>query len=170
MAALDFITALGRVLHDGAARDAFAADPAAYARSIALRETDVATFIRLDPADLEFQARVLLRKRYGLVREVLPRTCENLGGDAWPEFVRYGRSHAPAGTEQTTTDALGFTRHLGQARPAALCPLERKRCQFVLGRRSFALHFVRCTHSPTLQVLRRQSETRWQEWLIYLSL
>ena len=67
MAAIDFITALGRVLQDGALRDAFALDPLALARRLDLRERDQPLFLQLDPADLEFQARVLVRKRFVLV-------------------------------------------------------------------------------------------------------
>ena len=84
---IDFVTALGRVLHDGSLRDAFVADPVAFVRGLGLAEADRDRFLRLVPADLEFQARVLLRKRFVLVRDILPRTCENLGDEAWPEFA-----------------------------------------------------------------------------------
>jgi hypothetical protein len=157
LAELDFITALGRVLHNGTERDAFAANPAAYARRIGLRELDIPAFIRLPPADLEFQARIL------------PRTCETLGGEAWPEFARYARTHAPAGKDPVAKDALGYTHHLARTRPNALCPIERNRCHFVVGQHNFALHFVRRANSPGIQIMRRKTQTQWKEWIVYIA-
>ncbi len=50
---LDFVTALGRLLQSGALRDAFAADAAAVARQIGVRESERAAVERLVPAELE---------------------------------------------------------------------------------------------------------------------
>ena len=172
MVAIDFVTALGRVLHDGALRDAFAADPAAFVGSLGLEGQDRAMFLRLAPADLEFQARVLLRKRFVLVRDLLPATCENLGADAWPEFARYGRVAAHGGKTQTAEDAFGFSRHLLAHRSQALCPAELNRCRFVQERRRAAFHIARpLDHAkrPALQVLCRIGRRRWREWTIYFA-
>lgn len=169
---IDFVTAFGRVLHDGLLRDAFAADPVAFVRGLDLSEPDRARFLQLVPADLEFQARVLLRKRFVLVREVLPRTCENLGDDAWPEFSRHGRVVAPRGGAQTAEDAFGFSRHLMDCRPRALCPVEFNRCRFVRAGSRVAFHLVatpRQTRLPSLHVLFRRGPRRWREWMFSLA-
>ncbi len=171
MAAIDFITALGRVLHNGSLRDSFAADAPAFVRQIELREEDQASFLKLIPADLEFQARTLLRKRFDLVRHRLPKTCGAMGEAAWLEFVRYGRSHAPAGKYPALTDALGFAQYLTEARPDVLCRRELNRCRFALGPRRFALHLVAAQNRrqiPRLQILLRRRSNAWREWLIYL--
>ena len=169
---IDFVTALGRVLHDGSLRDAFVADPVAFVRGLGLMETDRDRFLRLVPADLEFQARVLLRKRFVLVRDVLPRTCENLGDDAWPEFLRHGRAVAPRSGAQTAEDAFGFSLHLMDCRPGALCPVEFNRCRFVREGSRIALHLVpspRRARLPSIQVLFRRGPRRWREWRVSLA-
>ena len=172
-AAIDFVTAFGRLLCDGGLRDAFAADPIAVVAQIRLRESDCAMFLQLRPSDLEFQARILLRKRFVLVRQALPRTCQNLGDDAWPEFQRYGRPGGPTGKEMITEDAVGFCQHLRQIRPAALCAVETNRFRFAQRRRAFAFHFVmamgsRGSRRPAVQVFLRRQPGRWHEWLVYL--
>ena len=172
MAAVDFITALGRVLHSGALRDAFAADAVACVRRIGLRESDWPAFLQLAPADLEFQARTLLRKRFELVRRALPATCTALGREAWPVFERYGRLNAPAGRDPTNGDILGFALHLDHESNESLDPGELNRCRFVCGSRRLAGHIVispRRLGLPTLQILLRQGSGRWQEWRLYLS-
>lgn len=173
MAAIDFITAFGRLLHDGALRDAFAADARALARRLEVRECDEPAFVRLEVADLEFQARILLRKRFGLVGEALPQTCRDLGRDGWAEFLRYGRSTEPTLENQTTVDAFGFSRHLLRVRPASVCRLESNRARFADGRRRFALHVVRTIsvrgrHRLGAQVFLRVRRRAWHEWLFYL--
>src|SRR5687767_8469200 len=96
-AAIDFVTALGRVLCNGGLRDAFATDLVAVVWQIGLRESDRQAFLQLWPADLEFQANILLRKRFDVIRRTLPRTCRNLGRDAWLEFQPFARPSRPLG-------------------------------------------------------------------------
>lgn len=165
MAAIDFITALGRMLQDGALRDAFATDPLALARRLGLRECDQSVFLQLVPTDLEFQARVLLRKRFDLVRQSLPRTCEELGNATWLEFQRYARMRWPAGEDHVTQDAFAFCQHLLQTRPASLCPLEWNRVQFVHGQRRLIVRWVKTM--PGVQAFLRLPSGRWHEWLVW---
>src|SRR5947209_20154994 len=75
----DFITTLGRLLRDGNLRDAFAANAAATADFLGLSDAERSAFLSLKPDDLEFQARVLLRKRFEAVQRLLPLTCASLG-------------------------------------------------------------------------------------------
>ncbi|MEO6567283.1 MAG: hypothetical protein ABIO94_00860 [Opitutaceae bacterium] len=173
MAAVDFITLLGRVLQDGALRDAFQADANAFVRHSALREEDRTSFVRLVPAELEAQARVLLRKRFDLVRRLLPETCRKMGRDAWFEFERYGRSAAPARAAEVARDAAAFSEHLRATHATALCLPEHNRARFVSAHRRLALHLVSVTPRNRtrrwgVQLLVRQRATRWRELMLFL--
>ena len=173
MAGIDFITALGRVLQDGALRDAFAADPPAMARRIGLRGGDELDFARLNPADLERQACVLLRKRFDVVRPALPRTIEKLGDEAWPVFQHYARTHWPAGMNRLAKDAFAFCQHLLQSHPRCLCPLERNRARFACRQCRFAAHWIAALPAggkrrPGAQFLLRLHSDRWHEWIVWL--
>jgi hypothetical protein len=164
MPATDFITALGRLLNDGALRDAFAADSVVVMRQLELRESDRAEFLRLAPGDLEFQARVLLRKRFDLVRRALPRTCGIVGADAWPEFFKFARCRPTGGGQGSATDALAFCDHLRDTRGLRVCAQERARVRFAGGRRRIAIHLA---SGPVVQIFFRSRARRWHEWMIY---
>jgi hypothetical protein len=165
-AAIDFVTALGRLLRDRALRDAFAADPLATATRLGLRASDQPAFARLIPAELEFQAEVLLRKRFDSVRRVLPNTCRGLSRDGWREFHHYSQATGVA----SRNDSHGFCEYLTRTRPAALCPLERNRCRFVRSGRRWAVH-VACAsrgaagrRRPILQLFLGARTGQWHEW------
>jgi hypothetical protein len=174
LAAIDFITLLGRVLQNGAMRDAFEADALAFLRQSALRAEDQATFLRLLPADLEAQARVLLRKRFDLVRRFLPETCRKMGHDAWREFQQYGRSAAPSRTAPVAGDAAGFCEYVQANQPSALCRIEYNRARFAGARRRLALHLVSVTPRNRtcrwgVQLLVRHGATRWRELMLFVA-
>jgi hypothetical protein len=173
--AIDFVTALGRLLRDGALRDAFALDPTALADRLRVREGDRPMFLQLVPADLEFQAQVLLKKRFGLVRRRLPQTCARLGNEAWPMFRTWARNESIHPT--TAPDAHGFCEHLAHARPVAVCPFERNRMRFTAGRRRCAVHFIvapssprRTLRRPCLQLLLGRGPNRWHEFHVSIGL
>ena len=171
VAAIDFITALGRVLHDGALRDAFTADAGTFVREIELRENDQPAFLRLAPADLEIQARVLLRKRFDLVRSHLPMTCREMGKGAWDAFANYGRACVPKTKDSIAEDALYFSQYVGKTQPEFLCAVELNRCRFACEQRRLSIHVVsgiRKKWLPSLQVLIRRDTTRWMEWRVFL--
>ncbi len=175
MATVDFITAFGRLLRDGAMRDAFAANPHALAAQLNLRESDCAALAQLIPADLEFQARVLIRKRLDLVQRIIPETCRLLASETWSVFQAYARANWPTSGQSAAHDAHGFCRHLQQHQPDALCKAELNRLRFVLSRRPFGLHFIRrkCTRNeskPALQVFLRFGRRRWREITCYFKL
>jgi len=172
---IDLITALGRLLSDGSLRDAFAADPLAVAAAFGLRENDLATFTRLAPDDLEFQALVLLRKRFEAVRRVIPSTCSRLGGKGWARFQAYARMHRFSGTDQPAREAHGFCQRLLQLEPEALCDFEWNRLCFVLGGSRVAAHFVRglpIRNSPrlALQCFLRGRRSGCRELALYFGL
>lgn len=171
--AVDFVTALGRLLQSGPLRDKFAADAQAVADEMRIRASDRAAFLQLVPSDLEFQAVVLLRKRFDLIRRVLPRTCSGLGKRAWPEFQRYARACWPSGARATAEDALGFCAHLDAAEDGVVCALERHRARFVCESRRFSIRYVRTPRTigiarGALQVFFRHRASHWHEWLFYV--
>jgi hypothetical protein len=172
MPAIDFITALGRLLHDGALRDAFASDSAALMHQLELREPDRALFLQLVPADLEFQARVLMRKRFDLVRRALPRTCAALGEDAWLEFVNFARPRVSTPESSIARDAIGFGEHVRRIRAGCICEVECARAAFAGGRRRFAIRVAtvfgaRKRRVPCLQIFFRPRAAKWHEWMFY---
>lgn len=168
MAAVDFITALGRVLHDGTLRDAFAHDATAFVKTIDLRESDQASFLRLSPTDLEVQARVLLRKRFDQVRRLLPRTCQALGKSAWEHFVVSVRSSEAYGNDTKVQDAYRFCTHVARVQTSGVCAREFNRCRFAISRRGVSLHLVKESgRIPAIQLFVRLRGERWREWRIY---
>ena len=175
MPAIDFTTAFGQLLCDGAMRDALATDPRAVAVRLNLRESDRAALAQLVPADLEFQADVLLRKRFNLVRRIVPETCGLLGAESWPVFHAYARTHWPAREQSAAHDAHDFCRHLQQRQPDSLCEAELNRLRFVFSSNRFAFHFIRRPHSChqtkwALQLLLRFDRQRWRETVFCLRL
>ena len=172
LADVDFITALGRLLRDGELRDAFAANPTATVETLGLRASDHALFFQLQPADLEFQARVLLRKRFDPIRQVLPRTCAQLEEHGWTEFQRYGRTSPPAKGNPIAEDATRFCQHLLRVTPGAVWTVEYNRARFARSSRKCACYFVRAIPFrqktfPGLQLFLRSRAPRWHEWLFH---
>jgi hypothetical protein len=175
VAEIDFITALGRLLRDGTLRDAFAASPEAVATQINLRQSDCPAFLQLVPEDLEFQARILLRKRLEQVRPLLPETVWRLGEHCWPQFLAYALTNWPDDSRAALQDAFQFCQCLRQPHPQWVCPSEWNRLRFalsgkhlsfqVLGRQS-----IRGKWRPQLQIFFRGRTPRWREWVFHLGL
>ena len=171
MAAIDLITALGRLLRDGSLRDALAFNSHAVVVQLGVRESDCPAVMQLVPEDLEFQARVLLRKRLEAVRRILPETICQLGGAAWPAFHQYARTHWPAGDDGITHDAYEFCRHLKQSSPESLCAAEWNRLQFVVSKKRLAWYWIHRTLTaqksiPALQIFFRRPSKPWHEILL----
>jgi hypothetical protein len=168
LAAIDLITAFGRLVRDGALRDVLAVNPLAVAVQLHVRESDRPSLMQLIPGDLEFQACVLLRKRLDSVRHLLPETFRQLDGDAWPAFHQYARTNWPSGDGSTVRDAFEFCRLLKQRGFSSLCEAEWNRLQFALSEKRLAVQWVRRTNSNrALQVLLRGRSTQWHEVLLY---
>lgn len=175
MVAIDFITAFGRLLRDGAMRDAFAANPRALAAQLNLCASDCAALSQLIPADLEFQAGVLIRKRLDSVRRIIPETCRLLGAETWPTFHAYARTSWPPREHSAAHDAHGFCRHLQHHQPNSLCEAELNRLRFVLSQDRFSIHFIRHKgkrnkSQPALQLILRFGRQRWREITFYFRL
>ena len=169
--AVDFITAFGRLLLDGVMRDALAANPRAMAAQLNLCESDCAALAQLIPADLEFQARVLIRKRLDIVRRIIPETCRLLGTETWMAFHAYARTRWPSGEQSAAHDAHGFCCHLQRHRPDSLCDAERNRLCFAFSQDRFALHFIRRKQTKSaLQFFLRFGPQCWRETTFYFRL
>ena len=179
-APIDFTTAFGRLLRDGWLRDALAANPRAVVEQLAVREPDRPALLALVPADLEYQAVVLLRKRMKVVQPMLPETMRRLGEAAWPMFHAYARTCWPAGEHPGPKDAYDFVTFLQQHRPDSLCDREWNRLEFFVNRKWLAIHRVRRPqtdkpqrrHRWALQLLLRRGggNQRGHEWLLYFQI
>ncbi len=172
MAEIDLITALGRMLGNGIWRDRFAEDPHALAEQFRLRESDREAFTKLRVEDLEFQARILLRKRYALLRHFFPHTCKLIGSTAAHEFESYARTPESGVQPKPSKEALSFCEHVRSASPERVCGMELNRLRFEHGTRKIAWHFVWIPNPsparrPGMQILVRQRQGTSREWLLY---
>jgi len=172
---IDFITAFGRLLRDGNLRDRFAANPQAVAEEIHLRRADWPAWGQLIPADVEFQAVVLLRKRLDLIKFLAPETCRRMGEKLWSVFHDYARASRPPDGSAKISDAFLFCRHLNAQNPEAVVASERNRLDFAVSKKRMALHRVQMPTgkrkaSCGLQLFLRGRGERWREFFFYLGL
>ena len=172
---IDFITAFARLLRDGKLRDAFATNPEAAAHQIQLRAFDVPAWRRLDAADVEFQADVLLRKRLDLVRFFAPETCRHLGGKLWPTFRAFARESWPPENAAKFFDAFQFCNQLKERQPEAVAAFEWNRLSFALSKRGGAIYYVEMPEAGRrsrcgLQIFLRNRNHHWRELFLYLGL
>src|SRR6266404_7131046 len=84
-----------RLLRDGPLRDAYARDPLRTAECLGVPMEDRPELIALRPEDLEFQAEVLLRKRFEAISRLVPQTIANAGARGWLLFSAYAREIWP---------------------------------------------------------------------------
>lgn len=162
----EFSEALGRLLTDGQLRDFFAVDPHGAIASLCDDAHVRAELIALKIEELEFQAEVLLRKRFDLVKKFLPSLICRLETQAWPLFKDYSRTR----WLQAAEDALGFAEYARTLSPEQIDSREVNRLQFALGRRQFLkLHWITIGPSrPALQVLFRVGQDSWRELVLFL--
>jgi len=166
--AIDFITAFGRLLRDASLRHAYASDPLGTAENIGLPIESRSAWLALDPTDLEFQAEVLLRKRFEAVSQLIPQTIANAGARAWPLFAEYARHVWPGGEPVELDDARGFCSHLESLQNGFIQTEERNRVRFAAGNSRVAFHqvadaFIRHRRRPCLQVFLRTTGRAWHE-------
>ena len=172
---IDFITAFGRLLRDGTLRDVFAADPQGAAKQVQLRSSDLPAWLQLVPADVEFQADVLLRKRLDIVKHFVPGTCRRLGEKLWAIFQPYGRVNWPLEGSAKNFDAFQFCRHLLGERSDTVIASEWNRLSFALSDRKLAVHWAELPSKSRrprkgLQLFLRQRDGRWRESFFYFGL
>ena len=168
----DLVTAFGRLLRDGALRDAYASNPLKTAECLGLRIEDRHVFLSLNPQDLEIQAEVLLRKRFEAVSRLIPQTIANAGGRAWPLFAEYAREVWPTGAPPELDDAKQFCLYLATLNDSPISVRERNCIRFATNDSLFAIHVVadavvRGRRRYCLQVFVRSSHCAWRELLLY---
>ena len=172
MAEIDFITAFARLLCDGKLREEFATNPQAVAEKVQLHPADLPAWLQLIPADVEFQADVLLHKRLDLVKFFAPETCRRLGEKLWPEFRGFARLNWPAEGGEKFLDAFQFCRHLRQQNSRAVAASEWNRLDFALSKRWAACHWVpmpvkKMKMRRGFQLFIRSRGGRWREIFLY---
>lgn len=145
--AINFSTALGRLLTNGQLRQEFVSDPAQSAAHLGVREEDHTTFISLSPKALVAQAEGLLRKRMCEVSKLLPMTRRKIGD----RFTELFRSHAerfwPAGHRRHEVDAHAFCELLASVNDPGLC-----RAEWVELRLRLNPHGITICYVPDLSV------------------
>lgn len=170
---MNLITALGRLLHDGALRDEFAAQPHAVAERLQVRASDRAALLAISAADLEFQAGILLGKRFELIKNLVPRTLASLGERARSDFFAYARTCWPKGANQPLEDAVKFCSYCARKPALPVCQAEVNRLDFALNEKRLAMHFVRGLSlrkgkRSGIQILMRLKNGNWRESVFYL--
>jgi hypothetical protein len=169
---VDLITALGQLLADRHLRDAFERDPDTVALRLRVKAQDRALFSRLDPHELEVQARTLLRKRLHEVRQLLPMTARHLASTFNAAFLEYAETRWPQGHRRHLLDACDFSRHL-ERRGLVVCRSEANRARFEAARARLRIGLVpnppvRGGPSTALQVLYRGRRRRTAEIMLFL--
>jgi hypothetical protein len=166
---IDFTTALGALLRDGARRDSFRADAAGTAEQLNVCAEDRPALLTLCPAELEAQADVLLRKRLDRVKRLAPELCAALGARLWPWFRTYARVEWQ---EDGCRDALRFIEHVRRCHGVAAARGECNRLGFRAGRSRIRIDWVRGLGAKArgrggIQVLYRCADGAVREWWFY---
>jgi len=166
---IDFVTALGRLLHDAGLREAFREDRTRAVEALNVRAQDNQTLLGLAADELEFQARILLKKRLNTIRRWTPITCDRLGEQLWATFVDY--SNTLSSLSDATQDAYCFAKYVAVEAPAAMCCSEMERLRFATGRARFCMRFTRDAGGSmlggrALQIFVRWSGSGWKEWRV----
>jgi hypothetical protein len=171
---VDFTTVLGRLLRDGALRDEFAVRRAQTMARLGVSEAHRDIFLNLNSADLEFQARVLLRKRFDSVLQLLPITCARLDQRAWPLFHDYARAVWPDGPRSEVQDACNFCERLLRENAVDVSRRELNRLRFGISQSLCSMHWrkdivIRHKKRIGLQILLRRRGSIWREYVFYLA-
>lgn len=171
MRPLDFTTALGLLLSDGMLRDDFNANPHIVLARLNLRKNDYDAFSKLSPDDLEFQAKILIRKRFVIVQNIVPETFRILGGEAWQQFHAYARANRKTPEQTAHQDAECFCRYLLQIKATCLFKAELNRLRFILSKSRFAIHAIRHKQGKhAVQLFLRFGKHHFREVIFYFGL
>jgi len=172
---IDFTIALARLLRDGVLRDRFAVDPEAVLQEMDVEEDERESLRQLPAQDLEYQAEILIRKRFDKVRGLLPSTDAHLGLDAFSLFLKYARTTWPEEGSHGWKDAEDFLLFLQKHRPESVSRSDERRVMFLKGQRVWEMHWgddlwIRGRSRRGLQILRRTRHGSFREWAVYLGL
>jgi hypothetical protein len=139
---IDLVTALARLLSDPVLRRDFARDRETLATELKIRPSDRPVFLQLVSEHLEFQAALLLRKRFEPIQHLIPATLSTLPESGWPLFRQYATTGT--GKASASRDALDFLIFL---RTSGL-PINRVELAHIELLQSAARFTLRLTHGP----------------------
>jgi hypothetical protein len=163
----EFTEALGRLLTNGQLRDDFAVDPDRVISSLCQNTIVKSELVVLRIEELEAQAEVLLRKRFEVVKRILPQLICQLELKAWPLFRQYARNRWLSAPQ----DALEFADYAAVANSNnKIDPREMNLFRFALkSSPSAQFHWILFRNKyPALQVLIRTRHERWREIVLSL--
>ena len=103
---------LARLYTDASFRGDFFADPSGQGEALGLGEEETRQLATLSPAQVDFFALQLHRKRLGEVRHLLPFTFKALKDQFNYLFFRYADSYLPSGIKKHQEDAISFAGFL----------------------------------------------------------
>jgi hypothetical protein len=146
---MELVTALGRLLTEPGARDAFARDRAAWIRAAGV-EVGAQTLLDLDLGELSVQAQLLVDKRRGEIASWIPRTRTRLGESFVGHFARFAPTSWPQGHLRHLHDALAFLLWLRTAAPRTPHSLDEAYLRAHLARREGRGPVVRLAHHADL--------------------
>ena len=140
-----------------------------------LRRNDWPSFLELVPADLEFQAHILLRKRFDLVRPLLPETVRRLGDNSWTTFLEYARASWPTDPRAALQDAFQFCQRLRLQRSQLVSKSEWNRLRFAFSEKHLAIHWmfqetIRGQSRPMMHLFSRGRSRQWYEFIFRFGL
>jgi hypothetical protein len=108
--------ALARLYTDDRLRERFFAAPGETAAAMGLAPADAARVVDVDRGQVEAFAESLKIKRYGEVRDLVPRARAAIGEEALRErFLAFASAFLPSGVHKHAADALAFADALGDA-------------------------------------------------------
>jgi hypothetical protein len=157
----DWVTLHARLLASRELRRLLRQDQAGLARWLDWPPNELQTFARLNPDDLDRQARGLVEKRWHEVRRLIPRTVRRLGPEGKQLFEIYADTHWPEGHRRHLLDARMFLEQLRQNDNQLPDAAEAARIRFSANACPLAIHFHKrlgcgVRSGPGIQVLWRR--------------
>lgn len=159
---IDFPTALARLLRDGALRDRFACDQEAVIRELGVLPEEAGSFRQFSSDDLEYQAAILIRKRFDACRYFLRGTLAKLGNDAFAIFSSYARLSWPESHRREFEDADAFILFLRKKLPSMVSRMDENRLRFLQRNRRVAVNWS--SEIPARRRFRRGWQIFYRNW------
>ena len=143
---IDLVEALSKLLTDHSLRQSFYESPADLADRLNLKSESKASFLDLDHAQLESQARILIGKRWHEVCRLLPKTIKALGEQGREAFDFFANQYWPTGHQRHFLDALEFCEFVESNDLGKCNRQETKRLQLRLRKQESVSHTGKHPH------------------------
>jgi hypothetical protein len=138
----ELVQTLAQLLSNSCLRQAFREQPQRVLDDLGISGRTRQFFLELPVAQLEVQAKLLIRKRMREVQQLIPLTMQYLGKQTSEIFWQFAENNWPTGHQRHLVDADRFCRFLlEQGHPVNQC--EYHRIRFRLSRAKWRLYFVR---------------------------